>query len=114
MVACSDAASPRSAGPVVRILPVADSVFEGDVVRLTAKVLDDAGAEVPTAPVTWTVSDTTLAKVAGDGSLALLRPGTVRITARSGPAAGTYDLAIGRLVVKSVELTPGTMSPGTR
>ena len=96
----------------VRIVTVGDSVFEGDVVHLTAQVFDDAGAQVPTASVTWTVSDTTLAKVAGEGSFALLRPGTVRITARSGTAAGIYDLVIGRLVVKRVELTPGTISLG--
>ena len=112
IVACSDAIAPPPAGRIVRIAPVADSVFEGDVVRLSAKVFDEAGAEVPAAPVAWTVSDTTLAKLAGPDSLDLLRPGTVRITARSGAAVGTYDLAIGRLVVKSVELTPGTMSLG--
>lgn len=112
MVACGDAAAPHPAGPTVRIVPVTDSVFEGDVVRLTAKVFDDGGAERPAASVIWTVSDTTLAKVAGDGSLTLLQPGTVRITARSSTATGTYDLVIGRLVVKRVELTPGTLSVG--
>jgi hypothetical protein len=112
MNACSDAAAPRPAGPTVRIVPVADSVFEGDVVRLTAVVLDDSGAEVAGAPVAWTASDTTLAKGAGDGSFALLRPGTARITARSGAVTGTYDLVIGRLVVKRVDLTPVSLSLG--
>jgi hypothetical protein len=112
MAACSDGAAPRPADSVVRITPVADSVFEGDVVSLTAKVLDANGAEVPGAPVTWTAGDTTLAKVAGVGSFALLRPGTVHITARSGAATGVYDLVIGRLVVQKVELTPGILSLG--
>jgi hypothetical protein len=112
MTACNDTAAPRPAKAALRIVPVADSVFEGDVVRLTAVVLDDSGAEVAGAPVTWTASDTTLAKDAGDGSFALLRPGTTRITARSGALTGTYDLAIGRLVVKRVDLTPGALSLG--
>ena len=112
MMACGDAAAPRAVGAALRIVPVADSVFEGDVVRLTAVVLDDSGAEVSDAPVEWTASDTTLAKDAGAGSFALLRPGTTRITARSGTVTGTYDLVIGRLVVKRVDLTPGTMSLG--
>lgn len=113
MMACSDATAPRPSGPAaVRIVPLADSVFEGDVVRLTAVVVDDSGAEGAGAPVTWTVSDTALAKSAGDGSFALLRPGTARITARIGAATGTYDLVIGRLAVKRVDLTPGTMSLG--
>lgn len=112
MVACSDSAGPRPADPVVKIAQVADSVFEGDVVSLTAKVFDASGAEVPAGPVTWTTSDTTLAKVAAGGSFALLQPGTVHITARSGAATGVYDLVIGRLVVQKVELTPGTLSLG--
>jgi len=113
IVACNDAAGPHRSGPSVRIVPVADSVFEGDVVRLTAVVLDDAGVEVPGAPVTWTASDPTLARDAGgDGSFALLAPGMVRITARSGTASATYDLTIGRLAVKRVDLTPGTLDLG--
>lgn len=110
--ACSDAAGPRPVGPTVRIVPVADSAFEGDVVRLSAAVLDDSGAEVTGALVTWTVGDTTLARSAGDGSFELLRPGTAHITARSGAVTGTYDLVIGRLVVKRVDLAPGTMDLG--
>ena len=93
-------------------MPLADSVFEGDVVQLTAQVLDDAGAAVPGASVSWSVSDTTLAKVAGPGGFALLKPGTVRVTARSGDGTGTYDLVIGRLAVKSIVLTPGTLNLG--
>ena len=112
IASCGDSTAPRPAGPSVTILAPADSVFEGDVVQLTAKVLDEAGREVAGAPVTWDVSDTTLAKVAGPGGFALLKPGTVRVTARSGTSVGKYDLAIGRLVAKSVELTPGTLSLG--
>jgi hypothetical protein len=112
MIACSEAAGPRRDGPAVRIVPVPDSVFEGDVIRLSAVVLDDTGGEVPGAPVTWTVSDTTLARSAGDGSFTLLRPGTAHIAARSGAAIGDYDLVIGRLAVKRVELTPGTSNLG--
>ncbi len=113
VVGCSDAAAPRqTSGSEVRIVPLADSVFEGDVVRLSAKVFDETGAEVPAALVVWAVGDTTLAKLAGADSLELLRPGTVHITARRGAATADYDLAIGRLVVQKVELTPGTMNLG--
>lgn len=111
-MACSDAAAPRPPGAAVRIVPVRDSVFEGDVVSLTAVVLDDSGAEVSDAPVEWTASDTLLAKDAGAGRFTLLRPGTTRITARSGSLTGTYDLVIGRLVVKRVDLTPGSLNLG--
>lgn len=110
--ACHESSAPPPVGPSVRIVPVADSVFEGDVVRLTAQLLDGTGAEVPAAPVTWAVSDETLARVEGEGNFTLLKPGTVRITATSGEAAGTYDLVIGKLAVKRVELMPGALSLG--
>ena len=112
MLACSDAAAPRPIRAAVTILAITDSVFEGDVVRLTAVVLDDSGAEVAGAPVSWTTSDTTLATDAGEGRFALLRPGTVRITARSAAVTGTYELVIGRLVVKRVDLSPAALSLG--
>lgn len=113
MAACSDSSAPiHTSGARVSIVPLADSVFEGDVIRLRAEVLDDAGAEVPAAPVVWTVTDTTVAKVFGGDSLALLKPGTAHVTARSGELVGTSDLAIGRLVAKSVELTPATLNLG--
>jgi hypothetical protein len=112
MAACHDAVAPPPIGPSIRIVPVADSVFEGDTVRLTALVLDAAGAPDTTAPVVWAVGDTTLAEVVGDGIFALRRPGTVRLTARSGTVTTTYDLVIGRLVVVRVELTPDTINMG--
>ena len=43
MTACKDALAPRPGGPAISIVPVADSVFEGDMVRLAARVLDEAG-----------------------------------------------------------------------
>lgn len=99
-------------GPFIRILPVADSVFEGDTVRLTAQVFDQGGAVDTTAPVTWTVGDTALAGVLEEGRFVLRRPGTALITARSGTASTTYALVIGRLVVTRVELTPETITMG--
>ena len=111
-VACSDANAPRSDHPGVTIVPLADSAFEGDVVQLSAHVLDDAGAVVPGAPVTWTVSDETLARIVGANTFALLKAGNVRITARSGAMSATYDLVIGKLVVKSVVLNPGSLDLG--
>ena len=112
LFACRDAAAPRPSGATVRIVPLADAAFEGDLIRLTAVVLDDSGVEVRGAPVTWTAGDTTLARDAGEGNFALLRPGTTRIMAVSGAVTGTYDLVIGQLVVTRVDLTPGSVHLG--
>jgi hypothetical protein len=111
-VACSDTVDPVGGDPRLTIVPVADSVFEGDTVRLTAQLLDASGRQVPGVPVMWSVSDSTLATITAEGAAALLRPGVARITARAGAAAATYDLAIGRLVVQRVELSPGILHLG--
>jgi len=95
----------------VVIDPLPDSVFEGDVITMTASVVDGAGNRVSATSVIWSVSDTTLAKVTA-ATIALLKPGLVRVSARSGVAAGAIDLTIGRLVVKEVGLTPNTMHLG--
>ena len=110
--ACSDAVDPVGGDPRLTIVPVSDSVFEGDTVRLTARLLDASGTEVPGVPVSWAVGDSTLATISPDGAAALLRPGVVRITARGGGTAATYDLAIGRLVVQRVELSPSILHLG--
>lgn len=106
VISCGDAAGPSRAHATLRIVPPADSVFEGDVVHLTAKVSDGAGNEAQVGSITWTVDDSTLARVSVDGTATLLRPGIVHITARADAAVATYDLAIGRLVVRRVEIAP--------
>ena len=111
-ISCSDAASPRPIESTLRIAPVADSVFEGDIIRLTAEVFSREGAIGTARPIAWTTSDTTLAQALGDGTFALLRSGTVRVTARNDAATATYDLTIGRLVAKSVEVEPGNLTMG--
>ena len=111
-ISCADAAGPNRGDSTLRIVPVTDSVYEGDVIHLTAKVFDGAGTERQAASVTWEVNDSTLARVSGDGTLTLLQPGIVHITARSGAAVATYDLAIGRLVVRRVEVAPKILHLG--
>ncbi len=111
-LACSDAVDPVGGAPTLNIVPVSDSVFEGDTIRLTARLLDASGTEVPGVPVTWTVSDSTLATISGDGAAAFRRAGVVRITARGGGATATYDLTIARLVVQRVEVSPSILHLG--
>ena len=113
ILSCSDAAGPRPVASELRIVPLADSVFDGDVIHLVAQVSDRSSGS-GTALVAWAVDDTTLAAVAGDGTLTLTRPGMVRITAtaRGDGTVATYDLAIGRLVAKRVELTPANLALG--
>jgi hypothetical protein len=78
---------------------------------MSATVTGPDGQPIPGAGVTWSVSDTTLAKVTA-ATIALLKPGQVRISAQSNGATGTYDLTISHLVVSQVELTPDSLHLG--
>jgi len=110
-VACgdSDSSTGPAPGPSIMITAPAGTVFEGDVVALSAVVRDAEGDEVPGAPISWSVNDATFADIAPNGTVTALRPGTVRITATSGTLSGSYDMPIAPLVVQQVTVLPGTL-----
>ncbi|HSM08297.1 MAG TPA: choice-of-anchor B family protein, partial [Gemmatimonadota bacterium] len=61
----------------------------GETAVVTATVLDDAGAELPDAPVSWSTSNAAVATVDDQGTVTAVDVGTASITARSGDAEGT-------------------------
>jgi alpha-tubulin suppressor-like RCC1 family protein len=78
----------------VRVEP--DSLLVGYTTRrrqLQATVYDAAGSRLPDASVTWSSSDTTVARVSQDGEVTVMQPGTATIEARSGDAVGHIPLA---------------------
>jgi hypothetical protein len=108
--ACSDGATSPAPVPSITISAPIGAVFEGDVVVLRAVVRDAAGREIPGAPITWSVSDATVAEVATDGTVTTLKPGVARVTARSGTATAAHDLAIARLMVQQVTVLPVSLT----
>ncbi len=65
-----------------------------DTLRLTASVTDARGAGVGEAPVTWTSSDTAVARVSTAGLVTSVGNGTAIITAVSDPAARTAHVTV--------------------
>lgn len=113
-IACGDdgATAPAQPRTITVALPTVD-LFEGDTVTLRATVRDASGAEVPGAPVNWTVSDTLRAAVASNGIVTLFAPGAVTVTARTGSIAASRTLDIRRLSVQLVTVLPTTLQLGT-
>jgi len=75
----------------------ADSVaFDAlsDTLRLTATVIDAGGAVFGEAPVTWTSSDTTVARVSTAGLVTAVGNGTAIISALSDQAVRTAHVAV--------------------
>lgn len=113
-LACGDdsATSPAPSRTITLQVPASD-VFEGDTATMHATVRDAAGAEVPGAPIAWSVSDTLRAEVAANGIITFLAPGTVTVTAKSGAIAASRTIDIRRLSVQLVTILPATLQLGT-
>lgn len=107
--ACSDGGTNPAPAASVRIAPPSAQVYEGDAVHFQAEFRDAAGRVVDGAPITWSVSDTLRAELGTNGIVTALKPGTVRITARSGSRATSYDLSIAALTVQRVLVLPSTL-----
>ena len=76
-----------SVAPVatVAVAPAGDTLVVGQAVGLAAALQDSTTASVAGCyPVTWTSSDTTVAKVSSAGLVTGMGPGTATITATSG------------------------------
>lgn len=104
---CSDnpTAPPPSVGGSIAVLVPTVAVYEADNVQFGAVVRDEAGAIVVGAPVTWSVSDTTIAIVGNDGAFSALKAGTVQLIAKSGAHTTVYNVVIMRPSVQSVTVT---------
>lgn len=91
-------ATPPPAVPVpTRIVitpPSATLNSIGQTIQLSARVLDQNGAVISGAPVTWTSSDAGVATVSNQGLVTAVQNGSAVITARSGSVAGTVSVAV--------------------
>lgn len=63
------------------VAPRTGSVNVGSSLSLSAEVLDAAGQAIPSASVTWSSEDATIAGVSQSGLVTGVRPGTVQIAA---------------------------------
>ena len=88
---------------VVNVSPATLDVEEGDVVQLSAEVLDADGA-VLDVPVTWSVDDPAVATVDVSGLLTALVDGTTSVTATAGGKQGSAGLKVNKKVA-SVDIT---------
>lgn len=78
----------------VTIPPLGTPVETGDVVQLSAVTTDAYGNPVEFSILTWTSSDTGIARVTADGLLVALAPGPVSISVGSGQVVGSLPLTI--------------------
>ena len=78
----------------VVLTPAADTLAEGDTLRLSAEARDANGNAVADAGFGWSSSDTTVMFVDSAGLVTAAAPGTATVTAASGDALGTAELTV--------------------
>jgi len=78
----------------ITLTPAVLNVVLGTTRQLTAVVLDSAGVVIPTALVTYSSGDTTVAKISATGLVTAVGIGTGTITVRSDPATATTVVTV--------------------
>ena len=78
----------------VSVSPIADTLVEGDTLRLSAQAVDANGHAVTDAGFTWASSDTTVAVVNETGLVSARGSGEVAVKAMSGGVTGEATLTV--------------------
>jgi len=93
---------------VITVSPSISAIQEGDVIQMTAVVLNSAGSVI-SVPVTWSSSDPTIAVVSPTGLVTAVGVGTVTITATADGVEGQASVNSSKKVA-SVTVIPATAS----
>ena len=83
----------QSTGSLV-VTPTADTVSLGDTLRLVAEAFDGNGHAIADAEFEWSSSDVSVATVDDSGLVRGVAEGAATITAASGGARGTAEIAV--------------------
>lgn len=93
----------------VSISPAAvDLSSLGETLQLTAAVADQNGQAMAGAPVSWTISDNSVASVSAGGLVTAIANGSATVTATSGSAAGTAGVAVAQRAAR-VDVSPASV-----
>ena len=94
----------------VTVSPASVSLQTGQTAQLTATPKDANGTPLSGRVVTWSSSDTTIAKVSGSGLVTARLGGSATITATSEGQSGTATVTVTFVPVASVTVSPASAS----
>ena len=92
----------------VTVTPLSATVSVGQTAQLTATLKDASGNVLSGRAVTWSSSDTTIARVSGSGVVTAVATGSATITATSEGQSGTSSVSVTPVSVASVAVTPAS------
>ena len=97
--------------PVASVTIVgADSISLDDTVQVTATPRDSVGEPLVGRSVSWALTDSAVASIAGDGTIIALAEGTVQVLATVDGTTGSHDLRVWPQPVASVTVDPATVT----
>ena len=100
------------AAATIEVDPRPTTLLAGQAFRVGAKVFSRAGDE-RTDAVAWASSKPTVAKVASDGTITGVAPGTATISAAAGSAKGALDVTVVASTLASLTVTPAAPTART-
>lgn len=116
IVACvgDDGAAPTEPPepPVATTVSISPAAIDfssfGEALQLTAAVVDQNSQTMAGAPVSWTVSDNSVATVSTGGLVTAVGNGSATVTATSGSAAGTASVTVVQRAAR-VDVSPASV-----
>jgi len=119
MIACSDSSdpsdpvSPRPVATVV-VTPTTNALIVGQTAALIATAKDASGNVIDGRAVQWMTSNTSIATISAAGVVTAVADGTATVSATVEGKTGQAAIAVSRVPVVSVRLTPQTavLEPG--
>jgi uncharacterized protein YjdB len=109
-VSVREAALPSATLASVEVTPGRFSLGVGDTRRLTAVPLDAAGRSMSGRRVAWSVRDSRIASVSGDGQVTAHAAGTTEVLATIEGKRGTAVVTVEPEAVASVSVSPASVS----
>lgn len=104
-------------GQKLVVSPSSASMAVGDTTDFDARVVDGGGSELSGYGLTWSVSDTAVGAVDGDGVVVAEAPANVTVTVEATPTSGngsslssTADLSVTPGEVRDVSISPSSPS----
>ena len=94
----------------VVVSPAADTLVEGDTLRLVAEARDESGHPVAGAEFSWASSDSSVAVVDASGLVTGVGAGQVTVTATSTGATGSAELTVVAPAPTTVAVIPDTVA----
>lgn len=94
----------------LRISPSAVAATLGDTLQFEAELVMPGGVSASVSDITWGVSDSSAARIVGDGTVSTLAPGDLYVSAAIGGTTAVAAVKISNAAVSSVTIVPSNLS----